>query len=126
VKQRALAVAAISLMFGALGCASKSDWKSHVIATKENPRNGRYDTSPIRAEVVTYRCGVLHRKCTTVRLVHEIGTDDVFTFIGSDRSVSINWPDENNLQVTCLDCGKTIVRLPDMDHIHINYELKRS
>ena len=120
------AAIALSLVssWGLAGCAHafKSDWKSQVVVAKENPRNGVYGTAPIRAEVVKYRCGLFHHQCTTVRLVNEIGMDDVFTYVG-DEKPSVTWKDSQTLEIACSGCsGKTAkLRLPEMDHIHIVY-----
>ena len=119
-------VFSLGLTLGLAGCAHdyKSDWRSQVVVAKENPRNGMYNSAPIRAEVVNYRCGLLHRECTTVRLVNEIGIDDVFTYVGHEKPVSLSWKDTKTLDIICSGCDKKTVRLrlPEMDYIHIVYE----
>ena len=116
----------MGLTLGLAGCAHdfKSDWRSQVVVARENPRNRTYNTSPIRAEVVKYRCGILYRECTTVRFVTEIGTNDVFTFIGDEKPLSVGWSDTQTLEIKCSGCDKKAVklRLPEMDYIHIVYE----
>ncbi len=125
---RSYAVIAISLglTIGLAGCAHdyKSDWQSQVVVAKDNPRNGTYGTGPMRVEVVKYRCGLLYHQCTTVRFNNEVGNDDVFTYIGDEKPLSVSWKDTQTLDIKCSGCDPKAVklRLPEMDYIHIIYE----
>ena len=125
MRSYAVIAIALGLTIGLAGCAHdfKSDWESQVVVAKENPRNGMYNTAPIRAEVVKYRCGLLRHQCTTVRFVNEVGTDDVFTYVGGEKPVSVNWTDPQTLNIKCSGCDKTTkLRLSEMDYIKIIYQ----
>jgi hypothetical protein len=107
------------------GCSDKSSWDSKVVSAQENPRNGDPNFGPVRAEIAEHRCGLLHEKCMTVRLVNESGYDDIFTYVGDDQLLKIRWTTPKNLTITCIQCTPTSIKyqLNQMDSINISYEL---
>jgi hypothetical protein len=122
----------VLIFFGLLvGCSQEStDWDAHVLAKAENPKNGHFNFTDQRAEVVSDRCGFLHSQCVSVRLLDETGFANTqggrfFTYRGDSQAISINWQDEKTLQVRCKSCDpKKIERqLTQVNFVSIKYEL---
>ena len=114
-----------------VGCSQEStNWNAHVLAKAANPKNGYYNFTDQRAEVVSDRCGFLHSQCVSVRLLDETGFANAqggrfFTYRGDSQAISITWQDEKTLRVRCKSCDpKKIERqLTQVNFVSIRYEL---
>jgi hypothetical protein len=114
-----------------VGCDHEStNWDAHVLAKAENPKNGYFDFTDQRAEVVSDRCGFLLSQCVSVRLLDETGFANaqggrLFTYRGDSQAISINWQDAKTLRIRCKSCDpKKIERqLTQVNFVSIKYEL---